>query len=194
MNIQHFQLEKFFYAQIDNLYTKEELQLMQKEIEFLETIKQSPEHTSSAYGKDGKVLKTGSGIFIDCIYTNRSTSKLLTFNRKLFSDDLVDKLTETNCVYKHIQNSDRDTTLINFYGPAEQYKEHCDKTVFTAVTFFGIGSFSGGNLCFTEHDVLINPVIGRTVIFPGFALHKAEPIIADIGNYRVTMAQFINYK
>lgn len=194
MNVQHFQLEKFFYAQVDGLYTEEELCLMQKEIEFLETIKKGPEHTSSAHDDDGKFLKTGSGIFIDRVYTDRATSKLLTFNRKLFSDELVDTLIKANCAYKHIRNSDRDTTLINFYAPTEQYKEHCDKTVFTAVTFFKIGSFNGGNLRFTEHAVSVSPVVGRTVIFPGFVLHEAEPIIADAGNYRVTMAQFINYK
>lgn len=192
MQIKPYTKGSFFYTVIDDMYSQHEMALMQKEIEFLQLIKQSPEKTSTAR-KNGNLLKTGSGIFLDEVYANRSMSVILNLNRRLFSEEVTRTLDQQNCFYHHIRKSNKDTTLINFYGNTCKYDPHSDRAVFTALTFFKIGRFSGGEFCFPVDDVVIEPVCGRVVIFPGCVIHAAKPVIADEGNYRVTMAQFLNY-
>lgn len=194
MNVQTLQQGPLFYAVIDGIYSDEELKSAQTEIEFLLQFKKAPAETMTARAPNGDLLKTGSGIFIDDFYATRNNSVLLTLNRRIFSPDLLAVLSESNCSYGHIARTNYDLTLINYYGHNEKYDAHSDKSVFTALTFFNIGQFSGGELCFAEYGVDIAPVPGRVVIFPGCVLHQAKPITADSNSYRVTMAQFLNYR
>jgi len=193
MNMQVLNAGSLSYAVIDDMYSPQEIYAAKKEIEFLQIVKQGPSETQSALNDDGSYLKSGGGIFIDDFYTDRSSSVLLTLNRRIFNQDLVEHLVSKNYFYRHIATSNFDSTLINFYDDSEQYKVHHDRSIFTALTFFKIGTFSGGNFCFPAHGVVIEPVEGRTVLFPGCVPHQANPICAAPNNYRVTMAQFINY-
>lgn len=193
MNIKLMQKGVLSYVQIDDMYTDQEIQSIEKELLFLETIKQTPDMTNSA-SANGVSLKTGHGIFLDEVYTNRNFSSILKLNRKLFDPKIIEGLAKQNCFYEHLVVSNHDSTLINFYGPTDTYSAHRDSSIFTAVTFFKIGDFSGGELSFVDYDVTIEPVAGRTVIFAGCTKHQAEPVVAEEGNYRVTMAQFIGYQ
>lgn len=192
MNIQVINKGMLSYVQIDDMYTEQEINIIRKELVFLETIKQSPDQTKAAQ-KNGVSLKKGHGIFLDEVYANREFSKILTINRKLFDRNILEGIAKHGCFYEHLIHSNRDSTLVNFYGSTDTYRSHRDSSIFTAVTFFSLGVFSGGNLSFSDYDVSIDPVEGRTVLFPGCVRHEAEPVIAEPGNYRVTMAQFINY-
>ena len=194
MDVKALQQGPLFYAVIDNMYSPEELKSAQSEIDFLFRFKKAASETMTARRDDGTLLKTGSGIFIDDFYATRDNSILLTLNRRIFSNEVVQELKKQNCSYHHMHRVNYDLTLINYYGHEEKYDAHTDKSVFTALTFFKIGDFSGGELCFTENDISINPVPGRVVIFPGCVFHQAKPITADADSYRVTMAQFLNYK
>lgn len=194
MKVQAVQNGALFYAVIDDLYSQEELYGAQKEIEYLHQFKKPPDKTLTAKNTDGSLLKSGSGLFIDFFYGKRENSILLTINRKVFSKEVLDPLLLENCSYGHVQRSNIDMTLLNFYSNAEKYDAHTDKSIFTAVTFFKIGQFSGGEFCFPDYNEVIEPICGRTVLFPGCVRHQAKPIAAEENNYRVTMAQFINYK
>lgn len=193
MNINLIQKDGLSYVQIDEMYTEQEIQSIEKELLFLETLKQAPDMTKSAV-KDGVSLKTGHGIFLDGVFTNRDFSSILKLNRKLFDPKIAEGLAKQNCFYEHLLTTNHDLTLINFYGPKDTYNAHRDSSIFTAVTFFKIGEFSGGELSFVDYGVTIEPVAGRTVIFAGCTRHQAEPVVAEEGNYRVTMAQFIGYQ
>lgn len=190
MDIKFETVGGLLYAQIDNMYTQQEIEQIQKELIFLETIKQEPKTTNTAH-IDGMLLKSGKGMFLDHVYSNREISTILKLNRRLFDRDLALYLKNKSCVFGHIPYSNSDSTLINFYSDGEFYDTHPDAAPITALTFFSIGTFTGGNFCFPEYNVSIEPVPGRTVIFPGPALHRADPIQAAPGNYRVTMAQFV---
>ena len=193
MNIQVVHKESLFYAQIDGLYTAQEIQNIKKELIFLETLKQDSSKTHTA-NENGELLKKGHGIFVDDIYAKREHSLILKTNRKLFNPDIINELVKHNCFFGHVAYSTSDCTLINFYGAGDHYKTHRDTSIFTAVTFFSIGNFSGGEFSFVDHGIQILPVEGRVVLFPGCVMHKADEVIAEPNNYRVTMAQFINYK
>lgn len=193
MNIQVIKRGSLSYAQIDFMYDEQEVSQISKELMFLETIKSAPESTLSATD-NGKLLKHGDGIFVDDVYAERKHSTILRLNRKLFLDCVAKEMYKKDCTYLHLIRANHDTTLINFYGNNGSYESHTDSSALTAVTFFNIGSFSGGNFCFPDFDVSIKPIPGRTVIFPGCIPHRADPTFAEPGNYRVTMAQFVNYK
>lgn len=193
MNIKLMQKDVLSYVQIDGMYTSEDIKSIEKELLFLETLKQAPDMTNSAV-ENGISLKTGHGIFLDGVYTDRKFSSILKLNRKLFDPKITHGLAKQNCFYEHLVASNYDSTLINFYGSTDTYSAHRDSSIFTAVTFFKIGNFSGGELSFVDYGVTIEPVAGRTVIFAGCTKHQAEPVVAEEGNYRVTMAQFIGYQ
>ena len=193
IDVQCVQHKNLCYAVIDNMYSNKEIEQINKELSFLETIKQVSDSGNAATYKN-KVLKTGSGVFVDTVYADRSYSSILKLNRRLFSKDKLGKLTEGNCFFDHIFECTEDTTLVNFYNNHEKYDAHKDFSAITSVTFFKIGDFSGGQLMFSDYGIEIDPVVGRTVVFPGCVRHEAKPVVCDPGSYRVTMVQFINYK
>lgn len=193
MKVQVHQKSSLVYAQIDNMYSAEEIAIIKKELIFLESIKESLRNVPPAT-KNGQYLKSGSGFFIDDIYADRKCSTILQYNRRIFSEDVINELSQHSCFFNHIRNSTEDSTLVNFYGEQDLYEAHCDASIFTVLTFFSLGKFEGGYLSFTDYDVSISPDEGRTIIFPGCVFHKAEKVLAETGNYRVTIAQFMQYR
>ena len=179
---------------IDNFYSVSELESIKNELKLLSAVadlKIIGNHGIAEY-ENGDLKQKSSSLFIDGLYTDkRNLSKILTINRKLFSEEVRTKLIEKSLFYEHIFYSDFDTTLLNFYGPTDYYKPHGDFSCLTALTFFSLEEFSGGDLVFPEYDVKINAVENRVVIFPGFVLHGAEEVTKGT---RVSMAQFVNYK
>lgn len=193
MNIQVRNHGNLIYAQIDGLYSQQEISEIKTELVYLETVKENEQQTLSAISH-GVLLKVGGGVFLEDVYRDRKFSTILKLNRKIFDAELTAELSKHNCFFNHITNSTHDETLVNFYGSNNEYKAHKDTSIFTALTFFHLGSFSGGEFVFDEHGISIDPVEGRVVVFPGCVLHSAKPVIAEPKNFRVTMAQFINYR
>ena len=179
---------------IDNFYSVSELESIKNELKLLSAVadlKIIGNHGIAKY-ENGDLKQKSSSLFIDGLYTDkRNLSKILTINRKLFIDtELKTKLVEKNLFYAHIPKITYDATLINFYRPTDYYKPHGDFSCITALTFFSLEEFSGGDLVFPEYDVKINAVENRVVIFPGFVLHGSEEVTSGV---RVSMAQFLNY-
>jgi hypothetical protein len=182
---------------IDNFYSETELDEIKGELKLLSAVAELNIFKNDGVAKDKDkeidLMQKSNSFFLDNLYAGkRNLSKILNINRKLFTDtELKIKLVEKNLFYDHIFNSDFDTTLLNFYGPTDYYKPHKDTSCFTALTFFKLEEFSGGNLLFPEYEIEIEAVENRLVIFPGFVLHGSEEVTKGI---RVSMAQFINYR
>jgi len=183
----------FSIAIVDNFYSEAELKEIKDELKLLSAVAELKVFVNKpAKDEEDSPKQKSNSFFLDSLYNNkRDLSKILTFNRKLFSSKLQAKLIEKNLFYEHIFHSDFDTTLLNFYGPTDYYKPHRDTSCFTALTFFKLEEFSGGNLIFPEYEIEIEAVENRLVIFPGFVLHGSEEVTKGI---RVSMAQFINYR
>jgi hypothetical protein len=184
----------FSVAVIDNFYSVFELGEIQNELKLLNVVAELKIFVNTEPAKDeqGNLKQKSNSFFLDNLYTNkRNLSKILNINRKLFNnEELRTKLIEKNLFYNHIFNANFDKTLLNFYAKDDYYKPHKDATCFTALTFFSLEEFCGGNLIFPEHNVEIVAKENRVVIFPGFVLHGSEEVTKGI---RVSMAQFINY-
>lgn len=179
---------------IDNFYSPSELEDIKNELKLLSAVADLKifKNDGVAVDENGKLRQKSNSLFLDNLYIDkRNLSKILTINRKLFSEEVRTKLIEKSLFYEHIFYSDFDTTLLNFYGPTDYYQPHRDISCFTALTFFKLEEFSGGNLVFPEYDIKVEAVENRLVIFPGFVLHGSEEVTKGI---RVSMAQFINYR
>ena len=82
--------EPFEYIIIDNTYTEEELKLIFLELDFwsLSNNLMGPEHTGTAKWSNGNPKKKNKGVFLDDVYTNRSFSNILKFNRKIYNIEI----------------------------------------------------------------------------------------------------------
>ena len=181
---------KMDYLVIDDFYTEQELKLVEEEVLALKPYGVSANHT-----KADEDLKSGCGLFLDEMFAKyRDVSKILTLNRKLFSDEVFDKAIKISAFFGHLKYCNFDATLLNYYTDGQEYKAHRDKTVLSSVTFLGIGSFTGGDFCFTEIGETVAFKHNRIVIFPSCMQHQALPIATKDDSCRVSIAQFLGYK
>jgi predicted 2-oxoglutarate/Fe(II)-dependent dioxygenase YbiX len=178
---------------IDDFYSETELSEIKDDLKLLSAVAELKVFVNkAAKDEENNSKQKSNSFFLDDFYENkRDLSKVLKTNRKLFSEEVKAKLLEKSLFYEHIFYSNFDTTLLNFYEPTDYYQPHRDTSCFTALTFFKLEEFSGGNLIFPEYDIKVEAVENRLVIFPGFVLHGSEEVTKGI---RVSMAQFINYK
>jgi len=182
-------------AVVDNFFTELELYSIKEELKSLYEISKLKIYTNenSAVDENGNIVQKSHSLFVDELFIkNRSLSKILTTNKKIFLENELKKtLLAKNLFFSHIYSSTRDSTLVNFYLPTGYYQAHKDETCYTALSFFSLEPFSGGALVFPEYNIKIAPYDNRMVIFPGFLIHMAEEVKSGI---RVSMAQFIGYK
>jgi hypothetical protein len=193
MQITLNQVKNTCYVVVDDLYTSEEVSQIKDEVQRLLPHLQYASVSHTATDDKGNVKNNGKKLYIDPYYPDRNESDILKINRKLFCKELSDKATELNQFFATLHYCNRDFTLINQYGPGENYTHHTDDSVLSAITFFALGEFSGGGLTFPEIDVVVPFKENRTVIFAGCTPHATEKIIAEPGVFRISMAQFLSY-
>lgn len=154
-----------------------------------------PEHTGSARNQDGSPKKKNAGVFLDSVYTDRSYSNLLKFNRKVFNATLNKPSTVLNA----LTESNEDSTLVSYYENGGEYKSHRDASQLTAVTYLyrQPKAFDGGDLVLPEYGYAFEPWFNRTYIFPSVVEHEVTPVIMkpeDCGKGlgRYCISAFIN--
>ena len=191
--IDFVELKNGVFPVIDNFYTAEELTEIKRELYSLYEITKLGIHANDSVSldKDKNPRQKSSSLFLDDLYKDkRNLSKILNLNRKLFNEDLLKKLINRSMIYSYLESCNVDYTLINFYKTDDYYNEHVDEFCLTALTFFELEKFYGGELYFPEHNVTIEAVDNRVVVFPGFMLHAAKKVTQGV---RVSMAQFLRY-
>ncbi len=170
--------EPFPLAIIENLYTKEEHDIMFKEMLFLNNNSnkfQEGKETVAAKDDKDKILNNTKGAFIDEIYAKREFSDILTINRKTFKEGIP--LVQKHSDYWYFKNmtTTKDHTLVSHYkGSGEFYRAHFDYTYVTAVSWFfkEPKNFTGGNIRFTDYNIEIPVSNTITVMFPGVVKHE----------------------
>ena len=199
--ILHDKPEQFPYIVIDNLYDKEELKGIWKELNFLED--KLPDHVEQHLGSSatqGNVkLKASKGISLDTFYTERKSSNILKCNRKIF--DVLLKLKEDKLgltfFFKNL-HCNYDQSSVAYYENKDYYKSHWDIAKVTCLTWLHKEPkrYTGGDLIFTDYDIKIDCISNRCVIFPGSIEHEVTQISMDKkyigkGNGRWTIVQFL---
>ena len=197
MKLKHYKKDALEYIVVDDIYSEHELSLIKQELNSLIPYLKSVEEVKSDHYENDvtSYKKNCPSLWVDDYYIeDRSRSNILTFNRKLFGDDIVSFAMNVNSFYGHLKYCNMDTTLLNFYQNTQHYKSHRDKTVISALTLFKIGNIQGGGLIFTKNDAKVDFKDNRMIIFPGCVYHETELITTTPNSYRVSMAQFISYK
>jgi hypothetical protein len=188
------QVKNLTYIVVDDMYEPNEVLQIKAELLQLLTQRKQADATGSAVDGNSNVKKSGMGLFLDRYYQERSQSSILNLNRKLFCEDIVQIATQANQFFNTIRQCNEDTTLINYYENGQEYKEHMDTTAITAVTFFALGEVAGGDLLFPMVNETVPFKENRVVIFAGCTPHAATPSIVQKNSYRVSIAQFLNYR
>lgn len=178
---------------IDNFYSKDELIEIRDELIPLYELSKLGiyENTSVTLDGNNQPKQKSLSLFLDDVYRDkRHLSRILSINRKIFNENLSNELLKTSLFYSYLRKCNSDHTLINFYRADDYYHEHVDKCCFTAISFFELEKFSGGELHFPEYNITVEAIPNRVVIFPGFMMHSAKKVHDGV---RVSMAQFIRY-
>ncbi len=199
--ILHDRPEQFPYIIIDNLYDKEELKGIWKELNFL--VDKLPdhvdEHLDSSAVRDGEKLKVSKGIGLDAFYKERKSSNILNYNRKIF--DVLKELRENKIgltfFFKNLR-CNYDTSQAVYYENEDHYKSHWDVAKVTCLTWLHKEPkrYTGGDLIFTDYDIKIDCIPNRCIIFPGSVKHEVTKVSMDKkytgkGYGRWTIVQFL---
>ena len=179
MNIGVIPVKKFQVVIVDDFYTQEEYDCILNECLFLcdKRKLESPEKTGTAKTPKGEILKSNHGLFLDHVYSNRNISDILFYNRKMFDKEFMEQLANIDIVYRYVQTSKLDITLLSYYENTHYYKPHYDTSKITVVSWFYIQpkSFLGGELII-ENEWKIDCLANRTVIFPSMFYHEVSEI------------------
>jgi hypothetical protein len=186
-------------AIIDNFYSNEELKLIYQELFFLNNELSKmypPSMTGGAQEDNGEYLKNNIGISLDCAYSDRNISNILTLNRKLFHPDFIKSLEQSHIFFRYLRESNSDKTKVHYFGNGSYYKNHRDGFVLTALSWFykKPKKFLGGDLII--ENIKIDCIENRMVIFPSILDHevlivKMKEEDEDQKNGRYCITQFI---
>ena len=179
---------------VHNYYTPEELELIWRELDFLQGKFLEPEQTGTAMGANGKPRKQNKGLFIDDVYTKREYSNILTVNRKLGTPDITKGIQSSgHWFYRYLNPSPQlsDRTLVSYYSDGDHYKPHTDAATFTAISYHWREpkQFSGGDLFFGNFQVPIEN--NCLLVFPSCTEHEVKPVT---GSGRYALTQFVNFR
>jgi len=198
-----------------NVYTDEELELIQKEIMFLYEKIGPAETTSAATDERGFRKKVGRGVFLDKVYQDRRYSDILKVTRKFFHDkdlrESIEDMKERSIYWRQWDHMNFDSTLLQEYRNGDYYDYHVDLSTFTIVSTFKFGDyeFEGGDLVIdtpgTCGDKKYLHIHNSAVIFPSVVQHAVSQVhmpklsggewIADAPlERRWSVAQLVSYK
>ena len=165
------------YLIIDKTYTREEQIQIYSELDILVDKLQPPEEAGSAKDNNGN-LKNNKSVFLEQIYTDRKSSNILTNNRKLFMNEVRNKLFECHYAYRLFNNTNSDSTLLSYYDNGGSYFSHSDGSVISMVTWFfkEPKNFTGGEFKFTDYNLNVDVKNNRTVIFFSSYEHEVSEV------------------
>jgi predicted 2-oxoglutarate/Fe(II)-dependent dioxygenase YbiX len=191
------------HAVIKDYFNEQELNEVWEEINFL-TYKDkllSADITGSATN-NSILQKKNHGIFLDGLYTNRATSNILKHTRKLWNSELTNFLKEKHFIFRYLETSNLDITLLNYYDEDDYYNWHYDYCILSAVIHLYKEplKFSGGDFMLENENCRFPIENNRMIIFPSCANHAVTPIkfneptkpFSKYGRY--TISQFILFK
>lgn len=196
----------FPHVYVENMYNDEELEQIFAELDYYQSNKETyflpPTETGSATKEDNKTpIKNNVGFFLDHVYNERKYSKILQLNRRIFdTNEILCDPSKRNLMFSNFY-PDKDWTLISYYENGGEYKEHRDKAVATACTWFFKypKKFTGGDISFPDFKYKLKSNSNCMVVFPSFIRHKVSTISmkeTDEGKGlgRYCMTQFMHYK
>lgn len=169
----------FFNISLENIFSKEELKIIFKEINELKKHFKGSKFTGSA-SSQSKVLKKNTGMFLieNETYEDLKIIKIIDKCIKKISIDNNWK----NLAFKRLFNSLMwGGELLNCYKNNDYYKPHIDVGTFSLIFFLWENSsnFEGGDLFFPEYDYLHKCNNNCGILFFSKELHGVTPTIVN---------------
>ena len=192
MKLQYYEYQNLPIVIIDNYYSEKAYNNILQELNFLQNQLLDPSVEIASYDNEGNSNKKNKSIFLDDVYKDRSISHILTENRKLFSNEMCNILTEKNIFFRYCDILDSDSTLVSYYEDQDYYKPHFDHATISALSWFynEPRGFTGGDLKI-EDSFLIECVKNRIAIFPSILQHSVTTVTNNKkGMGRFTISQF----
>jgi hypothetical protein len=188
---------------IRNTFNEQELKLIWRELEFLNSpLKLArPSVNGTAVDQNtGLSLSNNFSIWLDGVYNKREVSDILRINKKILDPGIANAFAGLSPLLGHINMIDKYTTKIRYYETGEYYRGHTDLARFTAISYFfkEPKSFTGGDLHFDDFDYTVNIENNMTILFVGSMIHSTtELVMTDhkerfSGYGRYAMTQFLN--
>jgi Rps23 Pro-64 3,4-dihydroxylase Tpa1-like proline 4-hydroxylase len=177
--------EPVTFCIIKNFYSKDELELIWKELENLRPHFGGPGQTGTARNVLGHSKKNNQGVFLP------QGDPITILNRKLFTPELLHELSKLNWFFGYLKHLNQDSTLVSYYEDSGHYKAHTDQSVITAIHYLWKEpkTFMGGELYFGDFEVPIEN--NCLLIFPSCTLHEVKPL-KGYGRYALT--QFVSMR
>tara|TARA_R100001143_G_C3335881_1_gene121817 strand:+ start:485 stop:1081 length:597 start_codon:yes stop_codon:yes gene_type:complete len=189
VKITSYKTKDFGYIVIDNLFPDNELNDIWNELIHLDFI-MNLQSVKNIRREDGALeLLSGDGLTLDNVYMDRDYSAILKYNRRLWSDEVIEAFCSAHPANVHYVLCNLDSTFINRYTDSQGYKPHRDVSSFSSNTVFLKGDVVGGEFIFSEYDIEIECKNNQCIIFPSWVLHGAKEIKTKEGA-RYSMAMF----
>lgn len=172
---------------VRNFYLHDELELIWKELEFLNQPRKSiPSTETGSNGLDpvSKLPLTNSNSFhLNEIYKNENFSNILHLNKKIFDIGFVNAFCSISPLLGHYRFTRKVYTKIKYYDVGQYYRGHHDDARFTVCTYFfkEPKMFLGGDLHFDEYNITIPVENNMAVFFVGSVIHSSTEIIVKDG-------------
>lgn len=173
---------------IDNFYTEDQLKEIMIELSWL--TKQSVmtnETQLKAAQKDGEILTSKNGIFLEEVFKNWEHSALISHGMtQTNSSEFKDKLLQFNTMFKSLFDCNSRCHLVSYYENSQYYKPHKDAFFFTILNYFFIEpkQFDGGELvvysCNSTKEATIEPKNNRAVVILSSTMHQAKEIKSSV--------------
>lgn len=173
--------DPFPHIIVNSFFWPAEQELLWRETEFLFRKLKGPRDTKAAVDINGNYKKSGKGLFVDDVYTDRGYSDILELTLKLFREpEFKEAAKELGGYFDLWGKVDWHSTLLQYYDIGDHYSNHYDSSLFTCVhTFFQTPKqFYGGDLEFTQHDMVMPITNNQSIIFPSIVEHKVTPVQA----------------
>ena len=181
--------DPFPHVLVDNVFPKELLPNINRDLIASRTQYLEPDKSGSARDQHGKAMKRNKAMFLP---HNESTLTQGVYDKFWGKDtmELFEQIPQQYDWWKHCfwrQNS--HSFLVSEYSNGDCYPAHYDNSFFTILLWFypEPKPFTGGDLIFTDYGVTVPCVANTGVIFFGPERHEVTEVQ---GNGRYTLTAF----
>lgn len=168
---------------LKNFYTKDEIDRIWKEIQFLDSNDYGWKYPNKFYNATDKnnklLLKETKQLGLSLMYGNYDNgnypkSNIYTLGKKLLN--WTEALSEKHNVYSNVKNVTYHGCSLNSFGDNSEYKLHHDASMYTMLSYFyeEPKNFTGGKFIVEDREYEISN--GFTIILPGWLKHGVTPV------------------
>lgn len=191
------------FVVVDNWYTKNELKLLWKELDFFtqKNILERSENSIYVARPDGKnAVGHNYRIYLDQYFTEKGRAFDCIGNflfYKIQNDTFFNLLVNCSQQFRTFRGTNSNSNFVSYYENKDKYDFHNDTMMFSMLiwVYKTPKKFKGGDLFF-ENNKKVECKNNRMIIFPSYLRHKVDEInmkVSKKNNGRYTITHFFTY-